>query len=90
MIGVAQEKARSFKAHKRCGPQGGVTFDFTRQSVAANHYYFYVQDPAWGPAFVKIGTYPPSRAFITRPPLLRENLFQPIQISRSERARAHE
>jgi hypothetical protein len=59
VIGVAQEKARSFKAHKRCGPQGGVTFDFTRQSVAVNHYYFYVQDPAWGPAFVKIGTYLP-------------------------------
>ena len=59
IIGVAQEKARAFKAHKRCGPQGGVTFDFTRQSVAVNHYYFYVQDPAWGPAFIKIGTYVP-------------------------------
>jgi len=59
VIGVAQEKARAFKAHKRTGPQGGVTFDFTRQSVAVNHYYFYVQDPEWGPAFVKIGTYVP-------------------------------
>jgi len=59
IIGVAQEKARAFKAHKRTGPQGGVTFDFTRQSVAVNHYYFYVQDPEWGPAFVKIGTYVP-------------------------------
>jgi hypothetical protein len=59
LIGVAQEKARAFKAHKRCGPRGGVTFDFTRQSVAVNHYYFYLQDPAWGPAFIKIGTYVP-------------------------------
>ena len=59
VIGVAQEKARAFKAHKRTGPQGGVTFDFTRQSVAVNHYYFYVQDREWGPAFVKIGTYLP-------------------------------
>lgn len=59
VIGVAQEKARAFKAHKRTGPQGGVTFDFTRQSVAVNHYYFYVQDPEWGPAFIKIGTYVP-------------------------------
>jgi hypothetical protein len=40
IIGVAQEKARAFKAHKRCGSHGGVTFDFTRQSVAVNHYYF--------------------------------------------------
>ena len=47
VIGVAQEKARAFKAHKRTGPQGGVTFDFTRQSVAVNHYYFYVQDREW-------------------------------------------
>ncbi|MBI3262930.1 MAG: hypothetical protein HYZ58_07245 [Acidobacteria bacterium] len=59
VIGVAQEKARAFKAHKRTGPRGGVTFDFTRQSVAVNHYYFYVQDPVWGPAFLKIGTYVP-------------------------------
>jgi len=59
IIGVAQEKARAFKAHKRCGPQGGVTFDFSRQSVAVNHYYFYLHDRAWGPAFIKIGTYVP-------------------------------
>ena len=48
-VGVAQEKMRAFKAQKRAGPQGGVTFDFSRQSVAVNHYYFYVQDPDWGP-----------------------------------------
>jgi hypothetical protein len=59
VIGVAQEKMRAFKAHKRSGPQGGVTFDFSRQSVAVNHYYFYVQDPEWGPAFLKFGTYFP-------------------------------
>ena len=57
VVGVAQEKMRAFKAHKRSGPQGGVTFDFSRQSVAVNHYYFYVQDPDWGPAFLKFGTY---------------------------------
>ncbi len=59
VIGVAQEKMRAFKAQKRFGPQGGVTFDFSRQSVAVNHYYFYVQDPEWGPAFLKFGTYVP-------------------------------
>jgi hypothetical protein len=59
VIGVAQEKMRAFKAHKRSGPQGGVTFDFSRQSVAVNHYYFYLQDPEWGPAFLKFGTYLP-------------------------------
>ena len=58
-IGVAQEKASSFKARKGYGPGGGVYFQFSRQPVAVNHYYFYVQDPEWGPAFLKIGTYLP-------------------------------
>ena len=58
-IGVAQEKMRSFKFHKRVGPQGGVSFDFSRQPVYVNHYYFYLQDRDWGPAFVKIGSYVP-------------------------------
>lgn len=59
VIGVAQEKMRAFKAQKRRGPGKAVSFDFSRQSVAVNHYYFYVQDPDWGPAFLKFGTYLP-------------------------------
>jgi hypothetical protein len=59
VIGVAQEKMRSFKADKRVGPGTSVTFEFSRQPVAVNHYYFYVQDREWGPAFLKIGTYLP-------------------------------
>ena len=59
ILGVAQEKMRSFKAHKRCGPGKAVTFDFTRQPVSVNQYYFYVQDRDWGPAFLKVGTYLP-------------------------------
>ncbi|MGH8517681.1 MAG: hypothetical protein ACREUE_09500 [Panacagrimonas sp.] len=59
LIGVAQEKMRSFKAHKRPGRGHTPVFDFSRQSVAVNHYYFYVQDRDWGPAFLKIGTYLP-------------------------------
>src|SRR3989442_2677041 len=58
-IGIAQEKASSFKARKSFGPGGGVYFQFSRQPVAVNHYYFYVQDPDWGPAFLKIGSYLP-------------------------------
>ena len=58
-IGVAQEKMRSFKFQKRIRPQGGVCFDFSRQSVFVNHYYFYLQDRDWGPAFVKVGSYMP-------------------------------
>ncbi|MDP2661728.1 MAG: hypothetical protein Q8R28_13455 [Dehalococcoidia bacterium] len=57
-IGVAQERAISFKAQESHGAMGGF-FTFSRQPVSVNHYYFYVQDLAWGPAFVKVGTYLP-------------------------------
>jgi hypothetical protein len=59
VIGVAHEKMRAFKAQKRRGPGKAVSFDFSRQSVAVNHYYFYLQDLEWGPAFLKFGTYLP-------------------------------
>jgi hypothetical protein len=59
VIGVAQEKMRAFKAQKLPARGNAVSFDFSRQSVAVNHYYFYVQDPDWGPAFLKFGTYLP-------------------------------
>src|SRR6266851_2013111 len=59
LIGVAQEKMRSFKAHRRQGQGRTPVFDFSRQSVAVNHYYFFVHYLVWGPAFLKIGTYLP-------------------------------
>jgi len=58
-IGVAQEKASSFKCQKKTGPQGGTSFNFSRQLVYVKHYYFYLQDRQWGPAFIKVGTYLP-------------------------------
>jgi len=58
-IGVAQERASAFKARQLTGSERGVRFEFSRQSVAVNHYYFSVQDRAWGPGFVKVGTYLP-------------------------------
>ena len=58
-IGMAQERASAFKARKLTGNERGVLFEFSRQSVAVNHYYFYIQDREWGPGFVKVGTYLP-------------------------------
>lgn len=58
-IGVAQERQFSFKATKHIVPPHAVHFSFSRQSVAVNQYYFYVQDAEWGPAFIKVGTYIP-------------------------------
>jgi hypothetical protein len=40
------------------GP-GVAHFTFSRQPVYVNHYYFYLHDLAWGPAFIKIGAYLP-------------------------------
>src|SRR4030095_10232806 len=59
IVGVAQEKMRACKAHNRGDRGTTVTFAFTRQPVAVKHFYFYVHDHAWGPAFLKIGTYVP-------------------------------
>jgi hypothetical protein len=40
-IGIAQEKASSFKCHKETRPQGGTSFSFSRQPVFVNQLYFY-------------------------------------------------
>lgn len=58
-VGVAQERMRSFKARRRTTVSGSVTFDFSRQPVYVNHYYFYFHDPEWGPGFLKLGSYAP-------------------------------
>lgn len=58
VIGIAQEKANGFKASKRT--QGKkVGFDYSRQSLFVNHYYFYIQDKDFGPAFIKVCSYAP-------------------------------
>jgi len=57
-IGIAQEKARSFKARKK-DQKGFVGFEWSRQSVRVNHYYFYLRDADFGPGFIKVCSYMP-------------------------------
>jgi hypothetical protein len=57
-IGIAQEKAYAFKGSKK-RQKGYVGFDYSRQSVFVNHYYFYLNDDEFGPAFIKICSYVP-------------------------------
>lgn len=57
-IGVAQEKMTSWKARKETHGKA-VRFQFSQQSVFVRHYYFYLQDREFGPAFIKIGVYAP-------------------------------
>ncbi len=55
LIGVAQERMRGFRATKIASGQ----FRWTRQSICVKHYYFYLLDRYFGPAFIKLGTYLP-------------------------------
>ena len=57
-IGVAQEKAQSFKARKKA-QQAPVGFEWSRQAAYVNHYYFYLQEADFGPAFIKVCSYAP-------------------------------
>lgn len=59
-VGVAQEKAQAFKAGKRIPHEHGlVEFAFERQPVFVKHFYFYLNDPEFGEAFLKVCTYAP-------------------------------
>jgi hypothetical protein len=54
-IGVAQEKAQAFSGKKIEG-----RFEFNRdKTVYVNHYYFYLDDADFGPAFLKVCSYAP-------------------------------
>ncbi|HSG39542.1 MAG TPA: hypothetical protein VLE27_07870 [Thermoanaerobaculia bacterium] len=58
-IGVAQEKAKTF-AGRKVPAKGPNWFDYARdKTVCVNHYYFYVDDEDFGPAFVKVCSYAP-------------------------------
>jgi hypothetical protein len=58
LIGVAQERASTWSGTKRrTGPF--VDFMYSRKSICVNHYYIYVIDPEWGPAFIKVCGYAP-------------------------------
>ena len=58
LVGVAQERASAW--HGITQRQGRhLHFEYTRRSVCVNHYYVYVIDRDWGPAFIKICGYAP-------------------------------
>jgi hypothetical protein len=57
-IGIAQEKAYAFSAHRL--PTKRATFEFKRnKSVIPNYYYFYLDDADWGESFIKVCSYAP-------------------------------
>ena len=58
LVGVAQERASGWAPRKT---QRGrwVHFSWQRKSICVNHYYIYVIDREWGPAFIKVCGYAP-------------------------------
>ncbi|MBI4240228.1 MAG: hypothetical protein HY613_00805 [Candidatus Rokubacteria bacterium] len=57
-VGVAQEKAKAWTATKQVRGRR-IHFAYRWNTVCVNHYYLYVLDPEWGPAFPKICGYAP-------------------------------
>ena len=58
-IGVAQEKAKAFSG-RPVREKGSGWFEYTRdKTVYVNHYYFYIDDEEFGPAFIKVCSYAP-------------------------------
>jgi hypothetical protein len=64
MLGVAQEKAWAWRGWRDGGHDAHPHFEFSRQAVFVNHYYWYILDPQWGPSFVKTNAYAPYPAWI--------------------------
>jgi hypothetical protein len=59
LVGVAQEKVSAWRGWKTGTRRSHPWFGYGRQSLFVNHYYFYVWDKEWGPAFVKLCAYAP-------------------------------
>ena len=64
LIGVAQEKTTAWRGWREGGPDGHPHFEYRRQSVFVNHYYFYIRDPEWGPSFIKTVAYAPFSVWV--------------------------
>jgi hypothetical protein len=58
LVGVAQERTSAWSATKHRRGRF-IHFEYFRKSVCPAHYYIYVLDPDWGPAFIKICGYAP-------------------------------
>jgi hypothetical protein len=66
MIGIAQEKASAWRSWKAKGQEKKLHphMQWARQMVFVNHYYFYIWDSEWGPAFWKTNGYAPYPVWI--------------------------
>lgn len=61
LVGIAQEKTSAWRSWKAKGQQHAAHphMEWGRQMAFVNHFYFYLWDPDWGPAFWKTNAYAP-------------------------------
>lgn len=59
MVGVAQERISAWRGWRDGAPDGHPHFEYRRQSILPNNYYFYIRDPDWGLAFIETTAYAP-------------------------------
>lgn len=61
LIGIAQEKASVWKSWPAKGQEKAPHphMEWGRQMAFVNHFYFYLWDPEFGPAFIKTNAYAP-------------------------------
>ena len=66
LIGVGQERASAWRswAGKKRDHRGRALQEWGRQMTFVNHFYFYLWDPEWGPAFWKVNCYAPFPVWI--------------------------
>lgn len=61
LLGIAQEKASVWRSWKAKGQERAAHphMEWGRQMAFINHFYLYLWDPEWGPAFWKTNAYAP-------------------------------
>jgi len=59
MLGVAQERTSAWRGWREGGSDGHPHFEYRRQSIFPNNFYWYIRDPDWGPGFLKTTAYAP-------------------------------
>ena len=64
MVGIAQERTSAWRGWRDGGPDGHPHFEYRRQQVFPNNYYWYIRDPDWGPGFLKTVAYAPCSVWV--------------------------
>ncbi|MGH9341689.1 MAG: hypothetical protein ACRD1R_19415 [Acidobacteriota bacterium] len=64
LIGVAQEKESVWRGWRKGGSDAHPHFEFGRQNAFINHYYVYLYDAQFGPAFFKFSSYAPFSVWV--------------------------